>query len=176
MSQLKLYKVIEHYADLAEKSMKEVLLKKRKLGTGKLVNSIAYRITMPNTNMFKIKFTYNDYGEFINSGTKKSTKNPSPEMVESVGKWLGRKKISIGRGRTRKLKPTKRGQSQSSTKSAAYAVSKSILAHDHPAVPFLQEAKFCDETKNPMFKSALMAAIKQDIADAMSKSMKKNKK
>jgi len=173
ITQLKLYKVIEHYADLASKSMKDVLLKKRKLATGKLVNSIEYKITMPTTNTFKIKFSSNEYGEFINSGTKRSTKNPSPEMVDSVQKWLQKKKVSVGRGRTSKLRPTKRGEAKSRLRSAAYAVSKSILSNNHPAVPFMNEAKFVDEHRNPMFRTALQNAIRQDINDAIQKIKKK---
>ena len=166
--ELNLYKTIIFWADKSTVIMKETLLKAGKRASGKLINSIEYKVSL-NGYRFSIKWSSQEYGKYIDRGTKASSKNPSPEMVDSVQKWMktkhvgGKRMVARGRNAPKNL----RGR--------AYGVAKAILAIDHLPVHYTKAAENLDPAKNAPFRHDFNKAIAQDIENAIDNAVKGNK-
>lgn len=133
------------FAGVIVGQMKDIILKANRKATGKLVNSITYKVFMEGNKPKNIIFYGNDYGPNNNVVDKgrgpTQSSGGGKKLVVAIEEWLRIKKISIGQGKLRPIvqrgyrgkarhAPSGRGRTtwktNSQIKGIAYAIARSI--------------------------------------------------
>lgn len=141
-----LYDTIELIGTQVKAQYKDKLKKGDHIATGKLYNSINYKITVTE-NGAKLYFTALDYWINIENG-QKAGKMPELSVIK---KWMIAKKIPGG-------------------DKVAYQISRKIFKKGTKANPYLREI----QSTLPNYKDEIIAAIKLDIQKEMDKIKIKN--
>ena len=128
---------------------KDALVKGKVSATGKLFNSIDYRVDV-NTDNLEIKFIAEDYFVNIENGRKAGGKMPP---ISAIKKWM----ISRGLG---------------DSNSKAFSISRSISKSGIKPRPYLRKI----ESKLNKYDKELSAALAKDIKEHLDKELKNNNK
>lgn len=125
------------------------LTKNKVIATGKLFDSVDYRIDFVNDKTFNLQFIAADHFINVEEGRKAGSKMPPVSAIKS---WM------IFRG----IKET------SNSDSRAWAISRSIAKNGIKARPFLQRTL----TKLKKYDKQLSDALAKDIKEYMEKKLK----
>jgi hypothetical protein len=111
------------WAQLVVSNAKSILIRNKKVASGKLVNSVRYKVE-PNG---KIKFLYNKDGKWVTQGRRKGAKFPPPKAISN---WIKQKGIK-GRGKDGRF---------ISNESLTYLISRGIAKKGIKPLPFMKMA------------------------------------
>ena len=142
-----LYDILESIGQRVRDKYKADLKAGDHIATGKLFNSIDYKLTVTGDSI-KLYFVAADYWVHIENGQKKGTKVD----VDVIKKWMVSKNIGGGDKR-------------------AYFISRKISSKGTKANPYLRSIK----RSLPDYKEEIMIAIKKDVKFEMDKIIIKNK-
>lgn len=149
------------YGNLGQKSNRRIE------ADGKLAKGLFYTITSGTLGMVVNYFSKEEYGTFIESGTKPSTKKPSPKMVESFISWMKAKPVKLRKKRPNALSASSTAfapKSPNAIKSAAYAMAQSRLRKGSKPRPFMLDAVETETTTELMQPLANALALDAEIA------------
>ena len=145
---------------------------RKKNASKKLSRGLGYKTSKTKTGITITFTSKEDYAPFIEEGTRKSSKKPSPKMVESIVKWMEVKPIRLRSASGRFLsKPSDPIKAANAVKGAAYAIAKKKLERGSRPVPFFGEA--LDKTFEKM-KTGFEEAIAADLEDLIFTNFQKN--
>lgn len=142
-----LYNALESIGERVRDRYKADLKAGDHIATGKLFNSIDYKLTVTGDSI-KLYFIALDYYMNIENGQKKGTHVD----VDVIKKWMVSKNIGGGDKR-------------------AYLISRKISSKGTKANPYLRSIK----RSLPNYKEEIMIAIKKDVKFEMDKIIIKNK-
>ena len=117
------------WAQLVVTNAKSILIRNKKVASGKLVNSVRYRVESNG----KIKFLYDKDGKWVTQGRKRHPGrgvNPKGKFVASLKQWIGVKGIR-GRGKDGRF---------ISNQSLAYLIARGINKKGIKPLPFMKMA------------------------------------
>jgi hypothetical protein len=115
------------------------------VASGKLFNSIDYKITFDDKNI-KLFFVAEDYWINIEEGSKYTTKMPP---IDAIRKWMVNRNIS--------------------GKNLDWKIQRSIFSKGIRPKPYLRDIK---QTLKNMYKDDLEKALKKDLKASLSKKVK----
>ena len=139
---------------------------RKKNASKKLSRGLGYKTSKTKTGITITFTSKEDYAPFIEEGTRKSSKKPSPKMVDSIVKWMEIKPIRLRSDSGSFVKKT-----PNAVKGAAYAIAKKKLERGSKPVPFFGEA--LDKTFEKM-KTGFEEAIAADLEDLIFTNFQKN--
>jgi hypothetical protein len=76
------------WAQLVVTNAKSILIRNKKVATGRLINSVRYTINSQG----KIKFLYDKDGKWVTSGRKRNSRFPPPA---AISKWIKQKGLPV---------------------------------------------------------------------------------
>jgi len=141
-----LVKVLTKIGKETANSYKKSLKEKKKIATGKLYNSIDFKLVSDESGI-KLFFVAEKYWINIEHGRKPNSKMPPVEVIE---RWL----------KSRNIKPK-----DGSIKQAAFAISRSIGKRGIKPNPFLANIKKNLSSYTDEIKEALSKDLKIKIKD-----------
>jgi hypothetical protein len=124
------------------------LLKRNKIATGELYDSVSYELTPEGD----VLFFYDDAGNFVESGRKPNSKFPPPQVIKKwiqikgIGQWTNKKGLPI------------------SLNSQTFLISRAIAENGIKPYPFFQDAfEEAINTYQAIMEEALVLDIEADI-------------
>jgi hypothetical protein len=111
------------WAQLVVSNAKSILVRNKKVASGKLVNSVRYTVNSQG----KIKFLYDKDGKWVTSGRKRNSRFPPPA---AISKWIKQKGIR-GRGKDGRF---------ITNESLTYLISRGIAKKGIKPLPFMKMA------------------------------------
>ena len=139
------------WAQLVVTNAKSILMRNKKVATGKLINSVRYTINSQG----KIKFLYDKDGKWVTSGRKRNSRFPPPA---AISKWIKQKGIQ-GRGKNGRF---------ITNKSLTYLISRGIAKKGIKPLPFMKMAidktvKQLPKILKPVVAKSAKAQVLKDI-------------
>jgi hypothetical protein len=145
----RLHRVLTAFAGTVEHQAKARLLRRGKIASGKLVESIDSRVVVYGTGNFSLTFNMEEYAKFVDEGVK-GAKSTYPESAKSPYKYTNKQPPAKAFGNwvvKKGLKGTRNKKGQfTSRKSLQYAVArgvynKGIRATHFFSLPFAMQFK-----------------------------------
>jgi len=121
------------WAQLVVTNAKSILIRNRKVASGRLINSVRYTVNSQG----KITFLYDKDGKWVTSGRKRNSRFPPPA---AISKWIKQKGIR-GRGKDGRF---------ITNKSLTYLISRGIAKKGIKPLPFMKMA--IDKTRKQLPK------------------------
>ena len=121
------------WAQLVVTNAKSILIRNRKVASGRLINSVRYIVNSQG----KITFLYDKDGKWVTSGRKRNSRFPPPA---AISKWIKQKSIR-GRGKDGRF---------ITNKSLTYLISRGIAKKGIKPLPFMKMA--IDKTRKQLPK------------------------
>jgi len=121
------------WAQLVVTNAKSILIRNKKVATGRLINSVRYTVNSQG----KITFLYDKDGKWVTSGRKRNSRFPPPA---AISKWIKQKGIR-GRGKDGRF---------ITNKSLTYLISRGIAKKGIKPLPFMKMA--IDKTRKQLPK------------------------
>lgn len=163
--------VINRWAEKASGMVMKRLTDGRKIATGKLVNSIKYKVKREG-DTYTVWITGKDYLQYVESGRRPGAKMPPVEPIEQ---WIKKKRIPIGAGRTKTL--VKRGRQAPKAKqlrNMAFLIARSIGKRGIKPFPVSQILDSALKTES--FRRELHLAVTKDVMENIRSGIKINVK
>ena len=139
------------WAQLVVTNAKSILIRNRKVASGRLINSVRYTVNSQG----KITFLYDKDGKWVTNGRKRNSRFPPPA---AISKWIKQKGIR-GRGKDGRF---------ITNKSLTYLISRGIAKKGIKPLPFMKMA--IDKTRKqlpkllkPVVAKSARAQILKDI-------------
>lgn len=150
--------------------MGNILIKRNKLATKRLYNSIDYYVDARKGRP-TLNFSYLSYGEYVRGNPRWKSKQPP---VQAIMSWLVAKKIPIGGGKERNIgnKNLRSLKNEDKLKAMAWRISKTIkkrgyLNPNYNPVNFIQPSQ--DWQKLKYNQELLKKALIQDLRNELKK-------
>lgn len=164
---------LEEIGEQVVQDMGNILIKRNKVATRRLYNSIDYFVDTRNGRP-SLNFSYLSYGEYVRGNPRWKNKQPP---VQAIMKWLVAKKIPIGGGKERSIgnKNLRSLNNEDKLKAMAWRIAKAIKKRGslnpnfNNPTNFIQPAQ--DWAKVKYNQDLIKKAIIKDIRDSL-----KNKK
>jgi len=121
------------WAQLVVTNAKSILIRNKKVASGRLINSVRYTVNSQG----KITFLYDKDGKWVTSGRKRNSRFPPPA---AISKWIKQKGIR-GRGKDGRF---------ITNKSLTYLISRGIAKKGIKPLPFMKMA--IDKTRKQLPK------------------------
>jgi len=145
------------WAQLVVTNAKSILIRNKKVASGKLINSVRYRVE-PNG---KIKFLYAADGKWVTQGRKRYPGrgvNPKGKFVASLKNWVKAKGIR-GRGKDGRF---------ISNQSLAYLIARGINKKGIKPLPFMKMAIKASIKQLPnILKSVVAKVARKKVLNAI---------
>jgi hypothetical protein len=155
------YKVLEDWGITITDEIVRLLSQNRKNASGVLSNSVDFQIDTSKKDRVELRFIYAKYGNFVLSGRRAGAKQPPTSMIEQ---WIKQKKIPVGGGRTTKIVPRKRGQSNTDEiKQVAFLIARAIALKGIKSFNFLKPLEDQRKKGSDMLTDVKNAMIKDGI-------------
>lgn len=154
--------------------MVDILTRKRKFASNKLINSIDFNSYVKN-NIITLEIQYADHGKYVVSGRKRNSKQPPTHVIEQ---WIKLKRIPVTITGKRKGKPTgkvKRITKRNQEKTLAFVIARSIARDGIQPLNFLTPIESAIEGLQ-MQKEIRQALVKDGYKSLEKTLLKINKK
>jgi hypothetical protein len=140
------------WAQLVVTNAKSILIRNKKVASGRLINSVRYTINSQG----KIKFLYDKDGKWVTSGRKRNSRFPPPA---AISKWIKQKGL---RGRDAKTGRFIKD------KTLTYLISRGIAKKGIKPLPFMKMAidktiKQLPKILKPVVAKSAKAQVLKDI-------------
>ena len=103
MAHKNLIKVYDYYGEKIVKAMKNILIKKNKRATGRLINSIDYTFANPKKGIIQLIIEYAPYGNLVAGKPSPVWKKGKGPPIQAIRAWLQAKNIPFRQTAGKKL-------------------------------------------------------------------------